>query len=244
MSRNRTTQTITIPLWFLEETAPTIREISELQVMLAVFRLQDGSADHSEPVAESQLRSDRALRDALRLEGASRAPDDQITRGLELAVARDSLLAFSVQEQSGSEHRWFLIATPANRLKLEHYRTGQQELPQVVDVQSSITSVERARPGIFQLYEQNIGLVTPIIADRLVEALELYPQSWIEDAIEAAVSYNKRSWRYVQRILETWATEGRNNETNRRNQSTARELDPERHLTGEYAAIFRRRRRE
>jgi DnaD/phage-associated family protein len=66
-----------------------------------------------------------------------------------------------------------------------------------------------ARPPIFELYEANVGLVQPLIADELRAAAELYPAAWIEDAFHQAVAYNRRNWRYVKRILERWATEGR-----------------------------------
>jgi DnaD/phage-associated family protein len=65
------------------------------------------------------------------------------------------------------------------------------------------------RPNIFVLYEQNIGLLTPIIADDLREAEKLYAADWIADAFREAVAQNKRTWRYVQRVLERWAKEGR-----------------------------------
>jgi DnaD/phage-associated family protein len=62
---------------------------------------------------------------------------------------------------------------------------------------------------IFVLYEQNIGLLTPMIADELRDAEKTYPAEWIEDAMQEAVHLNKRSWRYVRRILERWRVEGR-----------------------------------
>lgn len=244
MSSHDSNQPIMIPGWFLTGVAPRIREIAELQVMLAFFRLQPDAGDTSEPVAEERLVRDGALQDSLKLDGAVQPPDSAIRRGIELAVARDSLLRFQVDQDDGSAILWLLLSTPENRQKLKRYRSGDLQPPEALDSGSRSGTVERARPGVFKLYEQNIGLVTPIIADRLVEALELYPQSWIEDAIEAAVSYNRRNWRYMQRILETWATEGRSHETNRRHQSSTADLDPEKHLSGEYAAIFRRRRRE
>jgi DnaD/phage-associated family protein len=80
--------------------------------------------------------------------------------------------------------------------------------------------------------------VTPIIADRLVEAIERYPETWVEDAIEEAVAYNRRNWRYIQRILENWASEGRTDEANRG--GPARDLNREKHLRGKYAHLFRR----
>lgn len=244
MPGSNANRTIQIPAWFLTDVAPEIREMAELQVMLAVFRHLEGVQRLDEPVPVISLLQDPVLIEALRLDGAVQPPDVQIRRGIELATARDILLEFTVTADDHTVSQWILVATPENRIKLERYRSGELDPPVTGNTTQGAASVERSRPGIFKLYEQNIGLVTPIIADRLVEAMELYPQSWIEDAIEAAVSYNRRNWRYIQRILETWATEGRSHETNRRHQSSTDEIDPERHLSGEYAAIFRRRRRE
>jgi DnaD/phage-associated family protein len=69
--------------------------------------------------------------------------------------------------------------------------------------------VPTERPNIFILYEQNIGLLQPIIAEELEEAERTYPQEWIEEAFRIAVERNVRNWKYVRRILERWATEGK-----------------------------------
>jgi len=66
--------------------------------------------------------------------------------------------------------------------------------------------------SVFQLYEENIGPITPLIAEELKEAEELYPYEWLEEALREAALLNKRSWRYASRILERWATEGRTRE--------------------------------
>ena len=66
-----------------------------------------------------------------------------------------------------------------------------------------------SRPDIFVLYEQNIGLLTPPIADELRQAEQTYPAGWIEEAFREAVALNKRSWRYIHAILERWRTQGR-----------------------------------
>jgi DnaD/phage-associated family protein len=87
------------------------------------------------------------------------------------------------------------------------------------------------RPNVFRLYEQNVGLLTPIIADQLIEATERYPLDWIEEAFAEAVNYNKRNWRYIRSILENWATEGRGaaHEEHRGNRQGAGTLDPEKY---------------
>lgn len=69
------------------------------------------------------------------------------------------------------------------------------------------------RPNVFVLYEQNIGALTPMIADQLRDAEDEYPNPWIEQAIGIAVENNARNWAYVSRILERWKTEGKHDPT-------------------------------
>jgi DnaD/phage-associated family protein len=69
--------------------------------------------------------------------------------------------------------------------------------------------VQVERPNIFVLYEQNIGLLSPMIAEELKEAADHYPTEWIEAAFREAVLYNKRNWKYIRAILRRWETEGR-----------------------------------
>jgi DnaD/phage-associated family protein len=86
------------------------------------------------------------------------------------------------------------------------------------------------RPNVFTLYEQNVGLLTPLIADELREAEHEYPADWIEDAFREAVTLNKRSWKYIRAILERWRTEGRADEASRK----SRKGDRRRYIEGEY----------
>jgi len=63
--------------------------------------------------------------------------------------------------------------------------------------------------NIYKLYEANIGLLTPMMAEALRDAETGYPQEWIREAIQIAVDYNKRSWAYCKTILDRWAVEGK-----------------------------------
>lgn len=51
-------------------------------------------------------------------------------------------------------------------------------------------------------YEQEIGALTPFIADAIRDACETYPMEWIPEAMEIAVKANIRSWSYVLGILK------------------------------------------
>ena len=91
--------------------------------------------------------------------------------------------------------------------------------------------------NIFALYEQNIGMITPMIAEELKEAEKIYPPQWIEEAFKEAVVLNKRIWRYIKRILERWASEGKDNGEYRRD---IKKDDPDKYIKGRYGHMVRR----
>jgi len=91
--------------------------------------------------------------------------------------------------------------------------------------------------NIFALYEQNIGMITPIIAEELKEAEKLYPPQWIEEAFKEAVTLNKRSWKYIARILERWASEGKDIGEHRGN---TKKGGPDKYIKGKYGHLVKR----
>jgi DnaD/phage-associated family protein len=103
----------------------------------------------------------------------------------------------------------------------------------------SLTADSRQSPAVnvFALYEQNIGLITPIIAEELKEAEKLYPPQWIEEAFKEAVTLNKRSWKYIARILERWANEGKDSGEHRR---SIKKVDPDKYIKGRYGHLIER----
>lgn len=62
--------------------------------------------------------------------------------------------------------------------------------------------------NVFTEYQNNIGLITPVIADRLKDAERDYSGQWIKRAIEIAVERNARRWNYIDAILKRWAVDG------------------------------------
>lgn len=233
---------VPVPRQFFDELLPVMRDLAEIKVMLTVYRLLSEPGGEAGFLPEAALYADEQLRRGLHRTGAALPPLEDIQRGIELAVARGSLLRFRIV-RSESDEIWLTLGTPEQRARLRMIEQGRAPLPEPVALPDAAARVEPERPNIFHAYEQNIGLVTPIIADQLIEALELYPTRWIEEAIHEAVSYNRRQWRYIQRILERWATEGRGDEADRRLGRAATTFDAQKHLRGKHASIFQRRRR-
>jgi DNA replication protein len=94
-----------------------------------------------------------------------------------------------------------------------------------------------AAANIFALYEQNIGLIQSTIVEELKDAERLYPPEWIEDAFKEAAALNKRSWRYIARILERWASEGKDSGEYRRD---TKKDGPDKYVKGRYGHLVKR----
>lgn len=77
------------------------------------------------------------------------------------------------------------------------------------DFKSHEESTTNRVENLFNHYESNIGVITPMIADELTAAEKDYPADWITDAIRLAVKNNKRNWRYCETILKRWKTDGK-----------------------------------
>lgn len=63
---------------------------------------------------------------------------------------------------------------------------------------------------VYRAYEQNIGMLTPIIAEKLDDDIQEFGHEWVLEAIAAAVKQEKRSLAYVEGILKGWRREGKN----------------------------------
>lgn len=192
-----------VPNLFFSELLPAIDHIAELKVTLYAFwalTQQDG------PVRF--LRLTDFLSDVTFIKGlgeSTQQATDALLEGIERAVARGTFLHVNVEGADGQMDLYFLNSE-RGRAAVEGITKGEWR-PWPDDEQPVSLLVDR--PNIFVLYEQNIGALTPIIADELRDAEQTYPAGWIEEAIRIAVENNARRWRYVQAILERWRLEGK-----------------------------------
>jgi DnaD/phage-associated family protein len=67
---------------------------------------------------------------------------------------------------------------------------------------------EPAVQNIFMLYTQEIGLLTPIIADAIEDWEKDVPEKWLRDAITEAAKNGARNWKYTEAILKRWKSQG------------------------------------
>jgi DnaD/phage-associated family protein len=237
--RSERDQPISVPRSFFERHLTRIRDIAALKVLLTIYERVSTLDEAEQFVAEEELFADRGLLDGLRWSATTRPPLGEIRRGIDLLVAHDAVVRVCVEEGDHSSY-WLMPKEPDNVTRLNAIIHGETQFPFRSSPAVVQPRVAIERPNVFRLYEQNIGMLTPLIADQLIEAIELYPERWIEDAIGEAVSLNRRNWRYIQRILQRWETEGRGDETDRRNQGASGFVQPEKYLHGKYSSLFRR----
>ena len=257
---------VQVPERFVTEVVPAITSVAELKVTLHVFWLLGYKTGRPRCVSWSELAGDAVLGRSLTASPGPRPAEEWLREGLELAVARGTLLHLVVAPDEGPPdlaESWYLANTRANR----RWAAGLEEKPLAPDntvlasaawlaqlaasaeagatavAAPSALRVRTRRPSIFTLYEQNVGLLTPLLAEQLGEAERRYPPAWIEAAFTEAVDHNKRSWSYIRRILETWEQEGQphaNGQLGSGRRSPAGDLDPDKYLRGKYAHLFRR----
>jgi len=207
------TETFTqVPNSFFRELLREIDDLAELKVTLYVL----WRITHMESSFRNLCRSE-IMEDDTFLRGISVT---ELDSGLEKAVQRGSLL-----QVDRPEGMFYFLNSPRGRANADAMRKG--------DWRSSARSTSSPpveRPNIYILYEQNIGPLTPLIADALKEAEAEYPPGWIEEALDEALRRNKRNWKYVEAILRGWKEEGRGKEQNRRNAETLRGRDVEKQI--------------
>jgi DnaD/phage-associated family protein len=200
-----------MPNVFFSDLLPTVDNLAELKVTLYAFwalSQQDGKVRY--------LRLADFLNDIVFMGGMGANPTvsaENIVEGIERAVARGTLLQIKVESSEGHYELYFMN-TQKGRAAVEGITKG--EWRPYPDADENV-SLLLERPNIFILYEQNIGPLTPMIADQLRDAEQAYPTRWIEEAIQAAVENNARSWRYITAILRRWQQEGKDSGTHRRN---------------------------
>jgi DNA replication protein len=204
-----------IPNLFFSELLPTIDNLAELKVTLYAFWALTQKEGKVRYLRLADFLNDPTFVKGLAptLELAAEALQD----GLERAVARGTLLHVNIESADGHMDLYFLN-TEKGRAAVEGITRGEWR-PNPDEDQPISLLVER--PNIFILYEQNIGPLTPIIADELRDAEQTYPMNWIEEAIQRAVENNVRKWRYVLAILERWRQEGKRDGISQRDSQKA-----------------------
>ena len=212
---------LSIPSNFFSESLPNITDLLELKILLLIFQLTGRSEEQFPYFYPDELA-----------EIYFPAEMEHYRTSLELAVKRGWLLLIEIEVDQQKRAIGFLN-TPRGRAAIQAIKDGTFRFSEGLGTQRGTIS---ARPDIFKLYEENIGVITPIIADHLKDLEENYSVEWISEAIQTAVKNNARSLRYVEVVLQNWQEEGKHVGTDRRRRKKSQEeYDPDRYTDGDFS---------
>ena len=201
--------TTRIPSLFFKDLLPQIDDLNELKVTLYAlwqFTHLEGAVRY--------LKEENFTSDPQFMAGMGATPAAQLVAvrtGLERAVNRGTLLKAAVPEGK-NELVIYFFNSPRGQAAVQSVADGSWR-PSDGDLPTPTLSLEQ--PNIFQLYEENIGPLTPLIADTLREAEKEFPENWIRQAVGIAVQNNVRKWNYIEAILRGWQDGGRDERQDR-----------------------------
>jgi DNA replication protein len=222
-----------VPNAFFSTLLPQISDIAELKTTLHIFQTLYQKRGYPRFTSYRELLGNKSLMSSLK--EAKGSPDEALRNALEMAAQRGTILHL-VMDRDGTPEDIYLLNTESDRQTMAKLQGGELKLSGLELKEPALIDAEEP-PDIFSLYEQNIGMLTPMIAEELRDALKVYPENWISDAIKEAVSNNKRKWSYISAILERWTAEGRDDGTYR---GDSKKTGPDKYLKQKYGHIVQR----
>ena len=217
-----------LPEEFFLQLLPQITDLNELKVTIyALWFIFQQEGQHKF-IRQQDFLSDESFMSGMKARAGEAGSALDIA--LMKAVKRGSLLAFV--PKNTPEDPAFFANSERGRLTLEGLQAGQWTLD---ELPHTTAGLHKARPNIYKIYEENIGPLTPMIAEELLDAEKTYPAVWIRDAIQSAVEQNVRRWSYVNAILKTRMEREGNGTTRGEDQKNRR-----RYLEGKYGEFVER----
>ncbi len=214
-----------IPDPFFTDLLLRIDDLGEIKVVLYLLWALNQREGDIRYITKTEMLEDKVWLASFSIK------DDEAKHLLEDGIQKAAELgALLIIHPNQSQEMYYLLNTPRSRSLLEAFQEGKWEpgkekfLPVGLDL---------VKPNVFKLYEQNIGALTPMMAEYLKAAENDYPLEWIEDAFRIAVANNVRKWNYIQAILRSWQERGRDDENRRDTQEGYRK-----YLEGEYVRFI------
>ena len=188
--------TISISSGVLEKSIKNLNNINEIKIFLRIIHLIYQKQNLNTETFE--LSFDEISNDpvTLKLLGPNSLTKDQITKKLkeicDVLIMKDFI-----------NQKIYTNKVTGITKTVFHMETFEKTNDPVIS--------ENNPKNIFELYEDNVGMLNPMIVDELIQAENKFPFNWIVDAVKESITRNKRNWKYIHTILETWDREGKNN---------------------------------
>ena len=189
--------TTRVPNTVLGRVLSSIDDADEIKLILRAVWLLEHQRGYPRYITIDDLRRDRVLSVAI----ADRSDFDRILKSaikhgvfVEVSINNNACLMFNTAS--------------AQRASVDYSAT-----PEVSNNDSDVNGWETPAASTrhadaFQAYEENIGILSPMIRQNILSALEDFTDEDITHAIRIAVENESRSWAFVAGVLRRWTRDG------------------------------------
>ena len=189
-----------IPNPLLADLLVEIADPDELRLTLRAVWALHQQKGFPQSVTMSDLAADRTV--AAMLGTAGEDLEIRVSSLLDQAAVRGTLLKVPGR---GGPDRFFLNTEPVRRA-LSRQGFGPAETLEASDAEAAPETWQdleaAAEPSLAVVaYEENIGQITPLVADKIREAIDDYSELAVVDAIRTAAARDTRNWSYIAALL-------------------------------------------
>ncbi|MDD5313160.1 MAG: DnaD domain protein [Dehalococcoidia bacterium] len=223
-----------LPNIFYSEVLPLMENPAEIKVVMQILFLLSRRRGYPKFVTFRELSNDPVVIKGL--QSQSTAVDELLKQSLDSAIQHGILVHVPISNNNIPDEAYF-INNQNDKETIARILSGALKIPEVkIREVEALATMEPL--DIYNLYEQNIGMLTPILAEELQEAEQRYPADWIQEAFKEAIRANVRNWRYINGILKRWEREGKKD--GRYVGDSKKERDPDKYIRGKYGHMVRR----
>ena len=199
-------EVVALPAGLFASLLLEIDDLAELKLTLfSLFAIQQKEGNYRY-LRYDELLANKQLMTGLQTAGDTRSASETLNNALQRAVHRGTLLE-AIIDRPGMHRRVYTLNDADGQAICRQLSAGEW-----VPAGEDEIEILPARPTLYGLYEENIGVLTPMMVDAIREAEAEFPNDWIEDAMRYAVERNVRNWRYIRKVLDSWRQEGRRDE--------------------------------
>ncbi len=187
--------TTRVPNAVLGRVLSTIDDADEVKMILRAIWLLEHQRGYPRYITRDDLRRDRVLSVAI-------AVQSDFDRILKSVIERGVFVEVSINDNT------CLMLNTASA------RRASIEVPSTTDILNKdnnnweIPAASTRHADAFRAYEENIGILSPMIRQSILAALEDFTDEDITRAVRIAVENESRSWSFVAGILRRWTRDG------------------------------------
>ena len=183
-----------VPNAVLSAVLDEVEEAETVKLILRAVWLLERKRGFPASITVNELRHDRVL---IRVFKSEERFDAALDQSLNLGV----LIKFELNNADA-----LMLNTVSATRQVKHVKGRKSEKIEEVGWAASVGS--EMPEDAFRAYEENIGLLSPMIRENITAALQDFSDEDIIEAIRITVENESRSWSFIAGVLRKWARDG------------------------------------